>query len=153
MRDFCVALALPLPVGVGNLSRETAIAFVRSYVSGVETAIAFAGEKWAFLVQLSGAEVLSVSTVAVQGRAVVLSVSFGPQLSVGFGVCGGRARAWCGGGCRCATDFALLGPVRTRARLISPSARKMAHNGRSQACWANFVAEIIGGTLSRRWRC
>ena len=106
MCDFRLALALPLPVGIGKLSRETGVAFARSYVGGVETAIAFAGEKWAFLVQLSGAEVLSVSPVAVQGRAVVLSVSFGHQLSVGFGVCGGRARAWCGGG--------------VGARLISP---------------------------------
>ena len=33
----------------------------------VETAIAFAGEKWAFLVRFLVAEVLSVSTVAVRG--------------------------------------------------------------------------------------
>ena len=43
-----------------------------------ETAIAFAGEKWAVLVQFSGAEVMVVSMVAVQGRAVVLSVSTSP---------------------------------------------------------------------------
>ena len=43
-----------------------------------ETAIAFAGAKWVFLVQLSGAEVMVVSMVAVQGRAVVLSVSKSP---------------------------------------------------------------------------
>ena len=65
MCDFCVALALPLPSGFGNLSRETGIAFARSYMRGVETAIAFAGEEWAFLVQFSGAEVMPVSTVAV----------------------------------------------------------------------------------------
>ena len=35
----------PRPVCIGNLSRETAITFARSYVPGVETAIAFAGEK------------------------------------------------------------------------------------------------------------
>ena len=54
-------------MGIGNLSRETGVAFALSYVSGVETVIAFAGEKRAILMQLSGAEVLSVSTVAVQG--------------------------------------------------------------------------------------
>ena len=37
----------------------------------VATAIAFAGEKWVSLVRFVGAEVLSVSTAAVQGRAAV----------------------------------------------------------------------------------
>ena len=81
MCDFRLALALPLPVGIGKLSRETGVAFARlyvrgvetavtfarSYVGGVETAIAFAGEKWAFLVQLSGAEVMAVSVVLCWG--------------------------------------------------------------------------------------
>ena len=35
-------------LSVARLS-ETGVAFARSYVRGVETAIAFAGEKWAFL--------------------------------------------------------------------------------------------------------
>ena len=43
-----------------------------------ETAIAFAGEKWAFLVQLSGAEVMPVSEFPCWGRAVVLVVSTSP---------------------------------------------------------------------------
>lgn len=46
---------------------------------GVETAIAFAGDKWVFFVHFSGAEVLPVSTVAVQGRALVLVVSLGDR--------------------------------------------------------------------------
>ena len=77
MCDFRLALALPRPAAVciGNLSRETAIAFARSYVRGVETAIAFAGGNWVFLLCFSVAVVLSVSTVAVQGRAVVTVVS------------------------------------------------------------------------------
>ena len=54
---------------------ETAIAFARSYVRGVETVIAFAGEKRAFLVRFSVAVVTAVSTRAVQGRAVVTAVS------------------------------------------------------------------------------
>ena len=57
---------------------ETAVAFARSCPCGVETAIAFAGEKWVFLVQFSGAEAMVVSMVAVQGRAVVLLVSTSP---------------------------------------------------------------------------
>ena len=57
---------------------ETAIAFADAGRASTETAIAFAGEKWAVLVQFSGAEVMVVSMVAVQGRAVVLSVSKSP---------------------------------------------------------------------------
>ena len=75
MCDFRLALALPLPVGIGKLSRETGVTFARSYVGGVETAIAFAGEKWAFLVQLSGAEVPSVSRWPVSAAAEVSLVS------------------------------------------------------------------------------
>ena len=62
---------------MGRLS-ETAIAFARSCSCGIETVIAFVGAKWVFLVQFSGAEVMVVSMVAVQGRAVVLSVSKSP---------------------------------------------------------------------------
>ena len=40
---------------------ETPIAFARWCLCGIETDIAFAGEKWAFLVQCSGAEVMRVS--------------------------------------------------------------------------------------------
>ena len=46
---------------------ETGDAFARSCPCGVETAIAFAGEKWVFLACFSVAEVLLVSTVAVEG--------------------------------------------------------------------------------------
>ena len=87
---------------MGRLS-ETAIAFARSCSCGIETVIAFVGAKWVFLVQFSGAEVMVVSMVAVQGRAVVLSVSTSPS-------------------CRasCAKKFALLGLV------VGVSAKKFA---------------------------
>ena len=76
-------------MGIGNLSRETGvafaragrasdetvIAFARSCACGVETGIAFAGEKWALLVCFSVAEVMVVSMVAVWGRALVMAVS------------------------------------------------------------------------------
>ena len=78
-----------LRAGVADLSRETAVAFARSCPCGVETgvafaragrastetAIAFAGEEWEFSVCFSVAEVSPVSTVAVEGRAVVMAVS------------------------------------------------------------------------------
>ena len=61
---------------------ETAIAFARLCPCGIETAIAFAGEIWAFAVQFSGAEVMPVSMVPSWGRAVVLLVSMSPCLCV-----------------------------------------------------------------------
>jgi len=87
-----LALALPPPTGIGKLSRETpvafarssvrgvetAITFARSYARGVETDIAFAGEKKLYFVHFSVAVVSAVSTVAVQGRAVVPAVSCWP---------------------------------------------------------------------------
>ena len=67
------------PYRPGVRLSETAIAFARSCSCGIETVIAFVGAKWVFLVQFSGAEVMVVSMVAVQGRAVVLSASKSPR--------------------------------------------------------------------------
>ena len=61
---------------------ETPIAFARWCLCGIETAIAFAGEKWALLVQFSGAEVMRVSQVPCCGCAVVLLVSMSPCFCV-----------------------------------------------------------------------
>ena len=68
----------------GEVARwfETGVAFARAGRASDETAIACAGEKWAFLVRFSGAEVMSVSTLAVQGRAVVMAVSRWPASAV-----------------------------------------------------------------------
>ena len=46
---------------------ETGVAFARSYVRGVETVIAFAGEKRVILVRFSVAVVMPVSTVPCWG--------------------------------------------------------------------------------------
>ena len=84
------------PAGIGNLSRETPVAFARSSVRGVETAIAFAragrapietdiafaGEKKLFFVHFSVAVVLPVSMVAVWRRAVAPAVSRWPASAV-----------------------------------------------------------------------
>ena len=51
----------PDPVGQAAWLSETSVAFARLCLCGVETAVAFAGEKWAFLVQFSGAVVMVVS--------------------------------------------------------------------------------------------
>ena len=102
-----------------------------------ETAIAFAGEKWAFWVRFSVAEVMVVSTVAVQERALVMAVSTSPRHS-----------------CLCAKKFALLGPM------VGASAKNFAQRTKNspqsafygvlgefctglvgeRVCWANFVA-------------
>ena len=61
---------------------ETPVAFACWCLCGSETAIAFVGAKWAFLVRFSVAVVTVVSTRAVQGRAVVMAVSYWPVLVV-----------------------------------------------------------------------
>ena len=64
--------------GAGRASTETVVAFAGGDRASTETVIAFAGAKWVFLVQFSGAEVLSVSVVVVQGRAKAMPVSCRP---------------------------------------------------------------------------
>ena len=89
LRAIFLGVGLKLRVGVADPSRETCacvclrgvetgVAFARSYVAGVETAITFAGEIRVFLVRFLVAVVMVVSTVAVQGRAVVTAVSCRP---------------------------------------------------------------------------
>ena len=63
MRVKGPARAAACPVGEVARWFETIVAFARLCLCGVETAIAFAGGKWAFLVQFSGAEVMPVSAV------------------------------------------------------------------------------------------
>ena len=61
-------------LSVARLS-ETGVAFARSCPCEVETVIAFAAMKCVILVRFSVAVVTAVSTVAIQGRAVVMGVS------------------------------------------------------------------------------
>ena len=108
---------------MGRLS-ETAIAFARSCSCGIETVIAFVGAKWVFLVQFSGAEVMVVSMVAVQGRAVVLLVSTSP-----------RCRA------SCAKKFAL------RGLMVGVSAKKFALHAQNtpQSAFLRLLGELFRG--------
>ena len=85
---------------------ETGVAFARSYVRGVETVIAFAGEKRAILVRFSVVEVTVVSTGAVQGRAVVMGVSCWPAAAVAVVAVVAPSRRH---RLLCAKKFALLG--------------------------------------------
>ena len=61
---------------------ETGVAFAHVWLCGVETGIAFACEKWVFLVRFLGAVVMPVSAVRCWGCAVVLLVSMSPWCRV-----------------------------------------------------------------------
>ena len=103
---------------------ETVVAFVGAGRASIETVIAFAGEKWVFLVHFSGAEVMPVSRLPCWGRAVVLLVSTSPRCCAS-----------------CTKKFALRRCAIVKARKSSPCALTMAQNWRFQACWASFFAE------------
>ena len=126
---------------------ETPVAFARVCLCGVETAIAFAGEKWVFLVHFPGAEVMPVSPVLCWGRAVVLLVSMSPR-------CRASVKSW---GCAQVVDGLFvrllsrpLGVVRIRwgdlpPRLVwlrcrwvaaGPGSTGRPTGGRREACWA-----------------
>ena len=79
---YCPRVPRPGPVGQADRLSETAIAFAGAGRVATETGIAFAGEKWVYLVRFSGVLVTVVSTVAVQGRAVVMAVSYWPVSAV-----------------------------------------------------------------------
>ena len=118
---------VPRPGPVGQVARwfETLVAFACLCLCGFETAIAFAGEKWAVLVQFSGAKVMAVSVVPCWGRAVVLLVSTSPCFCV-----------------LCAKFVALLGLMWVRARKSSSCVLTMAKSWRLMARWASIFAEM-----------
>ena len=128
----CVDQDPQYPAGIGNLSRETGVAFARLYVRGVETAIAFAVEKWAFLVQLSGAEVPSVSRWPISAAAEVSLVSQSAR------------------GCvLCAKKFALRaqkGPRSAFYGVLGELFRENASRGAAvgERCRAAGVASMLG---------
>ena len=120
---------------------ETPVAFAGAGRASTETVIAFAGEKWAFLACFSVALVLLVSTVDVQGCAVVMVVSSSPRH-----------------GCPCAKKFALLG------LMVGVCAKKFAQrtkNGRkSVVCGVlgeffrgNAGGGVVLGEFFRANRC
>ncbi len=110
---------------------ETGVAFARAGRALTETAIAFAGKKWVYLVCFLVAVAMSVSTLAVQGRAVVMVVSCWSALV-------GAVVLLVSKSLRCrvlrAKKFALLGMVCVRARQSSPGAREIAQIRRFCAC-------------------
>ncbi len=116
------------PCRPGGRLSETGVACAHVWLCGVETGIAFACEKWVFLVRFLGAVVMPVSAVRCWGCAVVLLVSMSPW-----------CRVWC------ATMFARRRCVIAKVRESSPSALKLAPIRRFCACWASFLQRC-------RWR-
>ena len=115
-----VAFACSCPCGV-----ETLVAFARVGRASTETVVAFAGEKWVFFVRFSVAEVLSVSAVAVEGRAVVMAVSRWPAVAV--------------------AEVAVVAPSSRRCALCAKKFVLHTKNGPKSAfvaCWANLFANI-----------
>ena len=123
---------------------ETPVAFARVCLCGVETAIAFAGEKWVFLVHFPGAEVTPVSPVLCWGRAVVLLVSTSPR-------CRASVKSW---GCAQVVDGLFM-------RLLSrPFGVVRIRWGICRRGWCVCgiggvaVATVGGGSARWRWlRC
>ena len=135
---------------------ETAVAFARAGRASVETAAAFAGEKWVYFVRFSVASVLSVSMVAVEGRAVVMAVSRWPASAAAVVSLVSKPPCHCA---LCAKKFALRHRVAVKARKSSPCMPKTAEKRCFQARWASFFAEMpllgrAGRVISRksRWR-
>ena len=117
---------------------ETGVAFARVGRASTETAIAFVGEKWVFLVRFSVALVMVVSAGAVQGRAVVMAVSCWPtsvpaEVSLVSTSPSGRVL--------CTKKFTLLG------LMVGASAKKFAlqaQNGR-KTLFSGALGEFFRG--------
>ena len=131
---------VPQPGPVGEVTRwsETIVAFACLCLCGIETAIAFADENWVFLARFSAALALSVSMVAVQGRALVMVVSRWPaSVAVEVSLVASSPR-----GCvPCAKKFALLG------LMVCVSAKKFAlqaQNGR-KTLFSGALGEFFRG--------
>ena len=124
--------------GTGRASTETAIAFAGAGRASTETAIAFAGENWVFLARFSLALVLSVSMVAVLGRALVMVVSRWSASAVAVVMAVSQLPRGC---VLCAKKFALRGLV------VGVSAKKFAlraHNGPKLA-FSGVLGELFRG--------
>ena len=127
----------PGPVGQADGLSETSVAFAHLCLCGVETAVAFAGEKWVFLVQFSGAVVMLVSCWPVSAIAVVSVVSMSPCCCA-----------------LCTKKFAMRGLLLAAAVQSSPCIRKMRQKGHFERAWRVLYRKwpgtvLVGRVLSR----
>ena len=135
---YCPRVPQPGPVGQADRLSETAIAFACAGRAVTETAVAFAGENWAFLERFSVALVLLVSTVAIQGRAVVMGVSCWPASVVAeVSLVASSPRH----SCLCAKKFALLG------LMVGVSAKKLAQRAQNgpNSAFLHLLGEVFRG--------
>ena len=116
------------PCRPGGRLSETGVAFAHVWLCGVETGIAFACEKWVFLVRFLGAVVMPVSAVRCWGCAVVLLVSMSPW-----------CRVWC------AKKFAQ------RRCVIAKVRKKFAQ--RAQIGPNSAFLHLLGELLRAKWPC
>ena len=123
-------------LSVARLS-ETGVAFARSYVRGVETAIAFAGEKKLYFVHFSVAVVPAVSCWPASVAAEASLVSKLPCRSI-----------------LCAKKFALLGPGRSRpkAQTKRPPTHHAGTGGTAKADWSPSAARNVRKVSSYKRR-
>ena len=116
------------PCRPGGRLSETGVAFAHVWLCGVETGIAFVGEKWVFLVRFLGAVVMPVSAVCCCGCAVVLLVSMSPW-----------CRVWCA---KKFAQRAQIGPNSAFLRLLGEFFR------------GNVAGGAVLGELRRaNWPC
>ena len=135
---MCVDRDVPWPARIGNLSRETNVAFARACRASDETTIAFAGKKWAFLVRFSVAEVMVVSMVAVWGRALVMAVSRWSAAAVAEVRLVSKPPGRCA---MCANLFAL------RGLMVGASAKKFALHAQNtpKSAFLRLQGELFRG--------
>ena len=136
---YCPRVPQPGPVGQADRLSETAIAFAGAGRVATETGIAFAGEKWVYLVRFSAVLVTVVSTVAVQGRAVVMAVSYWPVSAVAV-VSVVSMSPWCRASR--AKQFALRAQNTPKSANLRSLGEFFAETRLERLCWANFFAPI-----------
>ena len=163
-----VAVVSSLPMGTaawpcrpGVRLSETPVAFAGAGRASTETGIAFAGENWVFLARFSLALVLSVSMVAVLGRALVMVVSRWPaSVAAEVSLVSTSPRH----SCLCAKKFALRtknGPQSAFYGVLGEFFRENTAGGVApgepfrglvgeRVCRANLVAHT--GTVARYHR-
>ena len=133
----------PGPVGQAACLSETPVTFAGAGRAPIETAVAFAVEKWVFLAWFSVAVVLPVSMVAVWGRALVMVVSRWSASAVAEVMAVSQLPRGC---VLCAKKFAL------RGLMVGVSAKKFALHAQNtpKLAFCALLGELFRGSVSGR---
>ena len=130
------------PCRPGGRLSETGVAFAHVWLCGVETGIAFACEKWVFLVRFLGAVVMPVSAVCCWGCAVVLLVSMSPWCRVWCAKMFARRRCVIAKVRKKFAQRAQIGPTSAFLRLLGEFFRGDVAGG-----------AVLGELLRANWPC